>query len=138
MDWIRFLIVVAAASVATSFTDWLFMGVLFHDRYKAAPELWRSDAAASEPRYILISQLVAVISCAAFTGLCVLVSFTALPQALGVAVLVWLAGPVVVLAQFVLWTRLHPLIGLSHALGWLTRFLITALLVAWLLSRHTM
>jgi len=38
----RFVLVVLIASVVTSFSDWLFMGILFHDKYKAAPEIWRS------------------------------------------------------------------------------------------------
>ncbi len=56
-----------------------------------------------------------------------------IPGSLGAAVIVWLAGPVVVLAQMVLWTKLHPLIGASQSLGWLIRFIVTGLLAAWLL-----
>jgi len=47
----------------------------------------------------------------------------------------WLAGPVVVIAQMVLWTKLHPLIGASQSLGWLVRFIVTGLLEVWLVSR---
>ena len=35
----RFVLTVLAATVGTSLTDWLFFGVLFHDRYLAYPEV---------------------------------------------------------------------------------------------------
>jgi len=54
-------------------------------------------------------------------------------RTLGEAAIVWLAGPVVVIAQMVLWTKLHPLIGASQSLGWLVRFIVTGLLGVWLL-----
>jgi hypothetical protein len=131
--WGKFILVVAVASVVTSFTDWLFMGILFHDKYLATPEIWRSTGGASEPRLIIYSQLIGVISCAAFTFLCLRANLLTIPNSLGAATLTWLAGPVVVLAQMVFWTKLHPLIGISQSLGWLARFVITGLLAVWLL-----
>ncbi|HEY2662159.1 MAG TPA: hypothetical protein VGI79_20735 [Caulobacteraceae bacterium] len=133
MAWGRFLLVVVIASVVTTLTDWLFMGVLFHDKYLTTPEMWRSSVANSEPRYIVYSQIIGVITCAAFTALCAWANLLTFPRSLAAAGLVWLAGPAVVLAQMVIWTKLHPLVGLSHALGWLTRLIVTALLAAWLL-----
>jgi len=133
MNWSRFILVVLIASVVTSFSDWLFMGVLFHEKYKAAPEIWRSSAESNERRLILYSQLVAVLSCAAFVYLCTQTNALTIPWSLGAAVIVWLAGPVVVIAQMVLWTKLHPLIGASQSLGWLVRFIVTGLLAVWLL-----
>jgi hypothetical protein len=133
MVWGKFILVVVIASLVTSFTDWLFMGVLFHDKYLATPEIWRSAGATGEPRLIVYSQLIGVISCAAFTFLCMRGGLLTIPKSLGAAGLVWLAGPVVVLAQMVIWTKLHPLIGVSQSLGWLARFAITGLLAVWLL-----
>lgn len=130
----RFLIVVVVASLAASLTDWLFMGVLFHDRYQSAPEIWRASTGANEPRLILYSQVIGVISCGALTCLCAWFHLSSAPQGLTAALLVWLAGPAVVLAQMVLWIKMHPLVGLSHAFGWLARFAITALLAVWLLK----
>jgi hypothetical protein len=40
------LAIVVAGFVAT-FTDWLFMGVLFHDRYMRYPEVWREEVRAA-------------------------------------------------------------------------------------------
>ena len=37
----RVFLAILAAGLATSLTDWLFMGVLFHEKYLAFPEVWR-------------------------------------------------------------------------------------------------
>jgi hypothetical protein len=132
MDW-RFWAVVAGGSVLASLTDWLFMGVLFHPKYLHAPEIWRQHPQLSGTRRIVYSQILGVVSCIAFVWLCLALGALTVPSALLAAVLVWLAGVVVVLGQMVMWVKLHPLVGLSHALGWLMRLVITALLVAWLL-----
>jgi hypothetical protein len=133
MNWGRVGLVGLLASVVTSFSDWLFMGVLFHEKYLASPEIYHSSAGANEPRFIVYSQLMGVVSCAALTYLCVKASALSIATPLATATIVWLAGPVVVLAQMVLWTKLHPLIGVSQSLGWLVRFIVTALLAVWLM-----
>jgi hypothetical protein len=135
MDWLRFPIVVAASSVIASFTDWLFMGVLFHDKYLAHREVWRGEPGdkAGEMRKIIVSQVIGVVSSAAFALLLARHSHRDLAQALMLAVIVWLAGVAPMTAQNVVWMKLHPFIGASHAAAWLTRFLITAILAVFLL-----
>jgi hypothetical protein len=133
MNWGRFSLVVVIASVVTSFSDWLFMGILFHDKYMASPEIWRSSAGSQERRLVIYSQVIGVLSCAAFAYLCTQANALTITRSLGLAGIVWLAGPAVVLWQMVLWTKLHPLIGASQSLGWLVRFCVTALLASWLL-----
>lgn len=135
MDW-RFWTVVAGGSLIAAFTDWLFMGVLFREKYLHAPEIWRQHPQLSGARRIAYSQAIGVITCAAYAYLCLILDALSLRSALTVAVLVWLAGVVVILGQMVMSVKLHPLIGLSHALGWLTRLVITGLLAAWLLGPH--
>jgi hypothetical protein len=135
MDW-RFWAVVTGASLISSFTDWLFMGVLFHEKYLHAPEIWRQHPQLSGARRIAYSQAIGVVTCAAYTYLCLSLDALTLRSAFTVAMLVWLAGVVVILGQMVMWVKLHPLIGLSHALGWLTRLLITGLLAVWILGSH--
>jgi heme exporter protein D len=112
MNWGNWALAVLIASVLASFSDWLFMGVLFHDRYFDSPEIWRSPG-RTEPRTIVYSQLLGVLSCAAFATLCQADALT-IPASLTAAALVWLAGPVVVIAQMMLWMKLHPLVGASH------------------------
>jgi len=133
MHWGKFVLVVIVASLVTSFTDWLFMGVVFHDKYLATPEIWRPVGAHGEVGKIVYSQIIATLSCAAFAYLCSRTCALTVRSGMILAVLAWGAGPVVVIAQMVLWTRMHPLIGLSQSAGWLARFLITGLLSAWLL-----
>jgi hypothetical protein len=41
MTWTRAGLAILAAAIATSLADWLFFGVLFHEKYKAFPEVWR-------------------------------------------------------------------------------------------------
>lgn len=135
MDW-WFWAVVVGASVLSSFTDWLFMGVLFHEKYLHAPEIWRQHPELSGVRRVVYSEAIGVVTCAAYAYLCLALDALTLPSALTVAVLVWFAGVAVILAQMVMWVKLHPLVGLSHALGWLTRLIITALLAVWLMGPH--
>jgi hypothetical protein len=132
LNWGRFILVVVIASGVTLFSDWLFMGILFHEKYQQAPELWRSPAGGNERRLIIYSQLIGILSCGAFTYLCTQGNALTIPRMLAAAVIVWLAGPVVVIAHMVLWTKLHPLIGASQSLGWLVRFIVTGLLAVWL------
>jgi hypothetical protein len=135
MDW-RYLAVVAAASVIASFTDWLFMGVLFHEKYLHAPEIWRTHPQLTGTPRIIYSQIIGLITCAAFAYLLLALDALTIPQAMEVAILVWAAGAVVILGQIVLWVKLHPLIGVAHALGWLARLVVTGLLAVWLIGPH--
>ena len=134
MKWSAFLLVVLLGSSAASFSDWLMMGVLFHDKYRAAPEIWRPTAPNSNRARILVSQTVGALCCAAFAYLCFWLHALTIATSVGAALLVWLAGPVVVYTQMVQWMKLHPLIGISHALGWLVRLLITGVLAVELLA----
>jgi uncharacterized membrane protein len=133
MDW-RFLAVVVGASILASVTDWLFMGVLFHKQYQHAPEIWRTHPQLTGTRRIVYSQIIGLITCAAFAYLCLTLDALTVPSALTVALLVWVAGAVVILGQMVMWVKLHPLVGVSHALGWLARLVITALLAVWIMG----
>ena len=133
MNWGHYWLVVGLASIVTSCSDWLFMGVLFHEKYMSSPEIWRYSGGHNERRLIIYSQLVGVVSCGAFAYLCTQESALTIAGILRMAMIAWLAGPVVVLTQMVLWVKLHPLIGVSQSLGWLVRFIVTGLIAVWLL-----
>jgi hypothetical protein len=134
MNWTRFLLAVVASGLATSFTDWLFMGVLFHAKYLETPEIWRKKPGKSETSYILASTLLGVVSCAALIFLCIWAgALGSVSGALRMAALAWLAAPLPVIATNTIWMKLDPLLGVSHSLGWLARFVVTALIAAWLL-----
>jgi hypothetical protein len=130
MNWLHFALVVVASGVIASFTDWLFMGVLFHDKYLETPEVWR--ASIPQGRKIGYSELIGLIGSSGFAWLLITLHQEALGPALAAAVAVWLASAVPVIFTNVLWMRLHPALGLSHSAGWLARLVITALAAAYL------
>lgn len=132
MNWLHVLMAVVLSSVIASFTDWLFMGALFHDKYLAHPEVWR-EANGKNVDKIVISQVIGVISSAALTVLLAHHSHRDLTHDMVLAVVVWLAGAVPITMQNWVWMKLHPLFAASQAAGWLARFLITAVLAAFLL-----
>lgn len=131
MDWTRLVLVVVVSGVVASITDYLFMGLLFKARYQEAPEIWRTGA--SERNKIIYSELIGLITCAAFAWLLAATGHKALTPGLKMAVAVWMIGPVPIIATNALWLRLSPYIGVSHSLGWLVRLLVTAVVASYLL-----
>jgi hypothetical protein len=126
MSWVRFITVIVAATALTSLSDWVFSGLIFHDKALASPDIWRPGG--QEGMLIAWSQLIGVVSSVAFLALVVVTRSLTLRGVLVFAVLAWLAGPVVVIGQTVIWTKLHPLAGASQSLAWLIRFVVTGLL----------
>lgn len=134
MSWTRFLLAVVIAGLATSVSDWLFMGVLFHKKYLATPEIWRVKAGQDDTRNIVLSSVLGVLSCAAFLYLCVWAGALSSRRAtLQLALLVWIAAAVPVILSNIVWIKMHPLLGVSHSLGWLARFVISGANGIWLL-----
>ena len=133
MNWTRLVLAIIASGVVASFTDWLFMGVLFHDKYLLTPEMWRGKPGETETKTMLASTVFGLLSCAAFAYLCTIIGDLSCRSTLRLAFIAWLLGPLPVIIINVIWTRLHPHLGISHSLGWLARFIVTALIVAWLL-----
>jgi len=129
----RFLLAVVASGVATTFTDWLFMGILFHGKYQETPEIWRVEPGQSDTRNIVASSLVGVLSCAAFIFLCKWTDALTVRSELHMAGIVWIAGPVPIIFSNIVWIKMHPLVGVSHSLGWLARFVVSGLIAGWLL-----
>ena len=135
MSWTRFFVTVLASGFAGMFTDWVFMGILFHDKYLLTPELWRKAKGGPETRYIVASTALGVLSCSA---LILLLGYAgalhSITGALWAAGLAWISGPLPLIATNSIWTRLHPLVAVSHSIGWLVRFMVTAILAAWLIG----
>jgi len=134
MHWTRFLLAVLVSGVAASMTDWFFMGMLFHQKYFETPETWRAKPGQPETANIVGSTLIGLIGCAAFIYLCYWTgALIAFRTAVRMAAVVWLAAPVPVILTNILWIKMNSLLGLSHSLGWLARFIVTALIAVWLL-----
>ncbi|MGH9678283.1 MAG: hypothetical protein ACRD36_14350 [Candidatus Acidiferrum sp.] len=136
MHWTRFALAVLASGVAASFTDWFFMGFLFHGKYAEAPEIWRLQPGQTQTSVVAFSELIGLVACAAFIYLCHWTG--ALPNLradIHMAAVAWVLAPVPLILTNVLWIKFHPLVGLSHMLGWLARFLVTGVIAYWLLPR---
>ncbi|HWA91561.1 MAG TPA: hypothetical protein VG889_16100 [Rhizomicrobium sp.] len=126
MSWIILVAVFAAGTVAT-FTDWYFMGVLFHDRYMRYPETWWPRDKKTETMPILYSSALGYITAAAVIGLCAMAGVDSIVSGLKVAFVAWLAGSAVQVATTQLWMRIDPSVSVAHALGYLARFLLAGL-----------
>lgn len=130
----RILLVIVVANVVVSLADWYFFGVLWHDKYKAYPEVWRRpQGGAGEGRAVALSALVGALTPTVFVVLCVLLGMVRLHQALLLAAGVWLMGPLPMWIWNYIFMKIHPLILVSGILGWLIRLGVTALVVGLLL-----
>ena len=119
-----------AGAVLGSLADWLFAGVLFHDRYQTYPEVWRTGG---ERGRIFAAQALALVTAAAFVALMWKLHQTDLKGALKLAAMVWLIGPLPLLLANHLFIRLDWRVTMSHAAGWLVKLLLIAAAAAWLL-----
>jgi hypothetical protein len=119
---VRFVLAVGASGVATSFSDWLFMGKLFHGKYLDTPEIWRIKPGQSDTRHIVASSLLGVLSCAAFIWLCRWTDALTLRSELHMAELVWVAGALPIILSNIVWIKMN-----------LARFVISGLIGGWLL-----
>jgi len=134
MNWTRFLLAVVLSGIAASFTDWLFMGMLFHKKYLAYPEIWRLKPGESEARGIVLSSLLGVLSCAVFLYFCLFAgTLSSHGATLRTALLISLAAPIPIIFSNIVWIKMHPLLGVSHSLGWTARFIVTGIIGNWLL-----
>jgi hypothetical protein len=108
-------------------SDWYFMGVLFHDKYLAYPEVWRHTGnRRGESLAIAWSTLLGVLSAAAFLWLCGRLGLAGENQAFLLAFGLWLAGPLPLLLTQAAFIRIHPLNTLATLLGWLVRLALFA------------
>jgi intracellular septation protein A len=121
-----------AGAVLGSLADWLFMGVIFHGRYQIHPEVWRPGA--SERGRIVAAQAMALISAAAFVALAWKLRQTDLQGAMKLAAMVWLIGPLPLLAANALFIKIDHLVTATHAAGWLVKLLLIAAATAWFVA----
>jgi hypothetical protein len=134
MNWTRIGVAILASGVVTTFTDWLFMGVLFHKKYLAYPEVWRIKPGEPDAALIFWSQMVGLVSCAAFILVCARLGIFTWSATLKLAAMVWAMGPLPILIQQWKWTKVHGLITTAHLAGWLVRLLGCAVAVKLVLA----
>jgi hypothetical protein len=123
MNWAHFGVALVAASVAISLSDWLFFGLLFHEKYLETPELWR---ASSSGKKIAWSMVIAVLGCAAFLLLCAWIGIHGYAAALGLAALVWASIALPIVLTSAIYLKYSPLFAFSHSAGYLARLAIAA------------
>ncbi len=114
--------------VLGGFADWYFAGVLFHDKYLAYPEVWRPR---ETNRYaIVVGQVLVFISAIAFVTLASMLGLTDFSQAFILAFWIWIIGPLPMWISSYSFMKLHPLVVVSHATGWLVKLLAMAFVTA--------
>jgi hypothetical protein len=130
MTWMLIAAIVVAGTLAT-FTDWLFMGVLFHERYLRYPEVWWPGIREKgDKRAIIISCVIGYLTAAGVVELCAVTGSSDIKSALVVSTLAWLAGPLVVIVTSGFWVKTDVMITTMHAIGYLVRMLIAGLAAA--------
>ena len=115
---------VVAGAVLGSLADWLFAGILFHDRYQTHPEIWRDGA--GERGRIVAAQALALLTSALFILLAVELAQTGLAAASKLALAIWLIGPLPMLLANHMFIKIDPRVTASHAVGWLVKLLLIA------------
>ena len=133
MDWKHFVLAVIAAAIAGSLADWPFAGVLFHDKYLAYPEVWRPNLKQNDAGPIAGSIFLGLLTFAAFMAACVMFNIHGYRSYLEFAVLLWVMVPLPLTITNALFIKLHPLIVVSHSLGWLAKLVIASVAAGWLL-----
>lgn len=134
MLWKLFGAVVVAGTLAT-FTDWLFMGVLFHKHYNRYPEVWWPQfREKGDNKAIIYSSALAYVTAAALVALCAAAGTHGIAAALTLAVLAWAAGPLVVCVINGMWIKIDPRVTFAHTLGYLARFVLAGVAAGFVLK----
>jgi hypothetical protein len=127
MTW-KIIAAIVASGIISSFTDWFFMGVLFHDRYQKYPEVWwpRSGQAA-ERGAIMSSTALGFVTAAAVALLCEYAGVASITGGLIVGALAGAAGPLVITITNGMWVKIDPAVTFAHTTGYIVRFLIAGI-----------
>ena len=94
MTWVQALEAFAIGAVLVSLADWLFMGVAFHSKYHAYPEVWRPLNRWRVP----LAGVIALATPLAFVALTSFIDVTDFHDLIHIAILAWFAGPLPLLA----------------------------------------
>ncbi len=132
MDWTRFGMAVVASGILMCVSDWLFMGVLFHDKYKQYPEVWRDPEGKKEMTKVLWSTLMGFVIAAVFIYVAARWQFETYAVSLKLAVAVWVMGPLPLIISNGMWFKFPKELVVSHSLGWLAKFCIIAVVYKFL------
>jgi hypothetical protein len=133
MNWMLIAAVFGAGTVG-AFTDWLFMGVLFHDAYNRNPEVWRPGIREGGERSAIIwSSVLGYVMSGGVIALCWLAQAHGIASCLVIALVAWLAGPFVIVVINGFFIKIDPRITFAHCLGWLARMAIAGVAAGFVL-----
>ena len=127
---------IAVAGTVGSLTDWLFMGVLFHEAYNRYPEVWREGVREGKSRGAIIwASILGYLMTAAVVVLCVVAQVNSIAAGLTVGLLAWVAGPPTVIVINNLFVKIDPKITVAHCLGYGARLLLAGAAGGFVLAR---
>ncbi len=134
MHWTRFALGVLVAGTAVSLSDWLFMGVLFHDRYNDHPEIWRHPHGGHEIPGVVFSIVWGFITAAVLGVLYSWLNLHTFTGTTGLALAIWLLAPVPLIVTNGMFLKFHPGVSFSHAAGWAVRLFLIAIVMTLILK----
>src|SRR5689334_24656981 len=120
ISWPRFALAIIASGIFVSLTDWFFFGVLFHAEYNTYPEVWRASQAGNRPIWIVLG----FFTCAIFIYACARLNLFRFGGSLKLALWMWFALALPLIATDAMFMKIHPLTAVSHSLGWLARLVV--------------
>jgi hypothetical protein len=132
MTW-KLLAAGAAGLVLANLADWLFAGVLFHERYQTYPEVWRTKGA--NPRALIAAQVMTAPTVAGLIALLLWTGRTSMGEALVFAALVWAIAAAPAILANGLFIKLDVRVVASHTLGWLVKLALIAAAASLILHR---
>jgi hypothetical protein len=125
-----------AATIVSSLTDWFFFGVLFHSRYQAYPEVWRSQFSGNnEWKAIVMATVLSTFMSGTFLFLMHELGFHGFLQPVKLALAIWVIAVMPVTVTNFIFVKMHPGVLVSHLLGWLVRLNVFAASFAVILDR---
>jgi hypothetical protein len=123
MGW-RIAAAVVAGLVLASLADWLFAGVLFHERYQTHPEVWRVNGA--NPRALIAAQTLTLPTVGGLVALLVWTGRPSIENALLIALLVWAIAAAPAIIANGIYIKIDPRVVASHVVGWLVKLALVA------------
>jgi hypothetical protein len=129
MNWTRLVVIMIAAGVVSSLTDWFFAGDWLHRRF-TYPEIWRKG---NESRAIALTSPLPFLTCGVFAYLCVRIHLHSMAGTLKLALAIWLIAPLPLILTNAAFMKLHRVFVASYATGWLVKLAIAAVAVGWLM-----
>jgi hypothetical protein len=134
VPWSRIALAILASGVVSSMTDWLFMGDWLYRRYDKHPEIWRYHRGQGETRAIIWASVLPFLTCSVLVFVCARLHLSSTSATLGLALAVWLIGPLPLVIANSLFMKLTPAIATAHATGWLVKLVLAGLAATLFLS----